>query len=120
MEAFGNQRLNVDHHGLSRDRCHPLRMATLLKFLLTLVLSALFAVLLLPYCWVGVWVIRLVAMLLDDLFSHFGSTTPGWVEMAIGVPVAIGWLATFIALFVFALIGIWRRPKKTSLTEGKG
>ena len=94
-------------------------MATLLKFLLTLVLTALFAVLLLPYCWVGVWVIRLVAMLLDDLFSHFGSTTPGWVEM-VWVPVAIGWLATFIALFVFALIGIWRRPKKTSLTEGKG
>ena len=93
-------------------------LATLLKFLLTLALTALFAVLLLPYCWVGLWVIRLVVMMLDDLFSHFGSTNPGWVEMAVGLPVAIGWLATFIALLALAFIGIWRKPKRSRLTEG--
>ena len=90
---------------------YPLLMATLWKFLLTLVLTALFAVLLLPYCWVGLWGARLVVMLLDDLFSYFGFATPGWVEMAVGLPMAIGWLATPFALLASVFISIWRRPK---------
>ena len=48
-------------------------------------------------------------MMLDDWLAYFGSTTLGWVEMAVGIPVQIGWLATHFALLAFAL----RKPTRS-------
>ena len=89
------------------------------KFLLSLVLTAFFAVLFMPYCFLGLFGARFVGLILDELFSQFGSTTPVWVGMTILLPMAFGWVASPIALLALAFIGIWRKPKSSHLTEGK-
>ena len=95
-------------------------MTTLCKFLFTLLLTASFAMLLLPYCWVGLLLARGVMVELSTLFAHFGSTAPGWLEIAVALPVVTCWVATPTVALVFAFIRIWDRPKRSCLTGGKG
>ena len=90
-----------------------------LKFLLSLGLTAFFAVSLVPYCFLGLFGARGVGQFLDGLFSQFGTTTPVWLGMVVLVPVAIGWVAAPIALLVLTFTGIWRKPKNSHLRESK-
>ena len=90
-----------------------------LKFLLSIVLTAFFAVSLVPYGFLGLLGARLVGQIMDGLFSQFGTTTPVWLGMGVLVPMAIGWVATPIALLVLGFRGIWMKPKSSRLPEGK-
>ena len=103
----------------SLNRCHRWRMTEPLKFLLSLVLTAFFAVSLVPYGFLGLFGARLVGQMLDGLFSQFGTTTPVWLGMGVLVPMAIGWVAAPIALLVLGIRGIWVKPKSSRLPEGK-
>ena len=94
-------------------------MTELAKFLLSVVLTAFFAVSLVPYCFMGLLGARGVGQFLDELFSLFGTTTPVWLGMGVLVPLAIGWVAAPIALLVLAFRGIWEKPKSSRLPEGK-
>ena len=85
------------------------------KFLLSLVLTAFFAVLFMPYCFLGLFGARLVGQMLDGLFSQFGTTTPLWLGMVVLVPLAIGWVAAPITLLFLAFRGIWEKPKSSRL-----
>ena len=89
------------------------------KFLLSLVLTAFFAVLFVPYCFMGLLGARGVGQFLDELFSLFGLTTPVWLGMGVLVPLAIGWVATPIVVLVLAFRGIWVKPKSSQLPESK-
>ena len=94
-------------------------MTELGKFLLSVVVTAFFAVSLVPYGFLGLFGARLVGQMLDGLFSQFGTTTPVWLGMVVLVPVAIGWVAAPIALLVLTFTGIWRKPKNSHLRESK-
>ena len=94
-------------------------MSELGKFLLSLVLTAFFAVSLVPYGFLGLFGARLVGQMLDGLFSLFGTTTPVWLGMGVLVPMAIGWVAAPIALLVLAFRGIWEKPKNSHLPKSK-
>ena len=89
------------------------------KFLLSLVLTAFFAVLFVPYCFMGLLGARGVGQFLDELFSLFGLTTPVWLGMGVLVPLAIGWVAIPIVVLVLALRGIWVKPKRSQPPESK-
>ena len=89
------------------------------KFLLSLVLTAFFAVLFVPFCFMGLLGARGVGQFLDELFSLFGLTTPVWLGMGVLVPLAIGWVATPIVVLVLALRGIWVKPKRSQPPESK-
>ena len=97
------------------NRCHPWRMTELGKFLLSVVVTAFFAVSLVPYGFLGLFGARLVGQMLDGLFSQFGTTTPLWLGMVVLVPLAIGWVVAPIALLVLAFRGIWEKPKSSRL-----
>ena len=99
--------------------CHPQRMTELGKFLLSVVLTAFFAVSLVPYGFLGLFGARLVGQMLDGLFSLFGTTIPVWLGMGVLVPMAIGWVAAPIVLLVLGIRGIWVKPKSSRLPEGK-
>ena len=101
------------------NRCHPWRMTELGKFLLSVVVTAFFAVSLVPYGFLGLFGARLVGQMLDGLFSLFGTTTPVWLGMGVLVPMAIGWVAAPIALLVLGIRGIWVKPKSSRIPEGK-
>lgn len=94
-------------------------MTELGKFLLSVVLTAFFAVSLVPYGFIGLLGARGVGQCLDGLFSQFGSTTPVWLGMVVLVPLAIGWVAAPIVLLVLAFRGIWGKPKSSRLPESK-
>ena len=95
-------------------------MTTPWKISSTIVLTVFFTVLLLPYCWVGLFPLRGIMMELRNLFAYIGSITPNWLETAIALPTAIEWVAVPIAAFPLALIGIWRKPKRFHTSEGEG
>ena len=94
-------------------------MTELGKFLLSVVVTAFFAVSLVPYGFLGLFGARLVGQILDGLFSQFGTTTPVWLAMVVFVPWAIGWVAAPIALFVLAFRGMWGKLKSSHLPESK-
>ena len=94
-------------------------MTELGKFLLSVVVTAFFAVSLMPYGFLGLFGARLVGQILDRLFSQFGTTTPVWLGMVVLVPWAIGCVAAPIALFVLAFRGIWGKAKSSHLPESK-
>ena len=94
-------------------------MTELGKFLLSVVLTAFFAVSLVPYGFLGLFGARLVGQMLDGLISLFGTTIPEWLGMGDLVPKAIGWVAAPIALFVLGIRGIWVEPKSSRLPKGK-
>ena len=108
-------KFSIDKKGLGLNRCHPWRMTELGKFLLSVVVTAFFAVSLVPYGFLGLFGARLVGQMLDGLFSQFGTTTPLWLGMVVLVPLAIGWVAAPIALLVLAFRGIWEKPKSSRL-----
>ena len=90
-------------------------MTELGKFLLSVVVTAFFAVSLVPYGFLGLFGARLVGQMLDGLFSQFGTTTPLWLGMVVLVPLAIGWVAAPITLLFLAFRGIWEKPKSSRL-----
>ena len=94
-------------------------MTELGKFLLSVVVTAFFAVSLVPYGFLGLFGARLVGQIMDGLFSLFGTTTPVWLGMVVLVPLAIGWVAAPIALLVLAFRGIWGKPKNSRLPKSK-
>ena len=94
-------------------------MTELGKFLLSVGLTAFFAVSLVPYGFLGLFGARLVGQIVDEFFSLFGTTTPIWLGMVVLVPLAIGWAAAPIALLVLAFRGIWEKPKNSHLPESK-
>ena len=94
-------------------------MTELGKFLLGVVVTAFFAVSLVPYGFLGLFGARLVGQIVDGFFSLFGTTTPIWLGMVVLVPLAIGWAAAPIALLVLAFRGIWEKPKNSHLPESK-
>ena len=97
------------------NRCHAWRMTELGKFLLSVVVTAFFAVSLVPYGYLGLFGARLVGQMVDGLFSQFGTTTPLWLCVVVLVQLAIGWVAAPIALLVLAFRGIWKTPKSSRL-----
>ena len=94
-------------------------MTKLGKFLLSVVVTAFFAVSLVPYGFLGLFGARLVGQIVDGFFSLFGTNTPIWLGMVVLVPLAIGWVAAPIALFVLGIRGIWVEPKSSRLPKGK-